>query len=182
VSPVFQELAVWDRLATQLSQSLHWGPATAAFLLMSAWWVKGPLLVGFGACADVRCRRFVPLAGTASIVAVLLGSVLSGGIKELVDRSRPPVADPGVVALQGVPDTPSFPSGHATTAFAAAAAVGLFYPRLRLPLLALAALVGLSRIYLGVHYTLDVMAGAVLGVALGLSVAWTTRRILAPRW
>jgi membrane-associated phospholipid phosphatase len=178
VSPVFQELAVWDRLATQLSQSLHWGPATAAFLLMSAWWVKGPLLVGFGACADLRCRRrFVPLAGTAGTIAVLLGSVLSGGIKELVDRSRPAAADPDVTAIGGLPDTPSFPSGHATTAFAAAAAVGLFYPRLRLPLFAVAALVGLSRIYLGVHYTLDVIAGAALGIVLGLSVAWATKRL-----
>jgi undecaprenyl-diphosphatase len=181
VSPVIREFAVWDRVATDLSQTLHWGPATAVFFLLSAWWVKGPVLVGLGACADVKCRRFLPLAGTAGTIAVLLGSVLSGGIKELVGRARPPVADPNVVALYPVPDTPSFPSGHATTAFAAAVAVGLFYPRLRLPLLTLAALVGLSRIYLGVHYTLDVVAGAALGVAIGLAVAWTTRRLLAPR-
>lgn len=181
MAPVFQELAIWDRLATELSQSLHWSPATAVFLVLSAWWVKGPLLVGCGACADVQRRRFLPLAGTAGTIAILLGSVLSGGIKELVDRSRPPVTDPGVVALGGVPDTPSFPSGHATTAFAAAAAVGMFYPRLRVPLFAVAALVGLSRIYLGVHYTLDVVGGAALGVAIGLGVAWTTRRLIAPR-
>jgi membrane-associated phospholipid phosphatase len=177
VSPVFQELALWDRLATELSQSLHWGPASAVFLVMSAWWVKGPLLVGCGACADVKRRRVVPLAGLAGTVAVLLGSVLSGAIKVLVDRARPPAADPGVVAVGGFPDTPSFPSGHATTAFAAAAAVGLFYPRLRVPLFTVAVLVGLSRIYLAVHYTLDVVAGAALGVAIGLAVAWATRRL-----
>jgi undecaprenyl-diphosphatase len=178
VAPVFQELAVWDRLATELSQGLHWGPATAVCLLLSAWWVKGPLLVGFGACADAQCRRSMPLAAAAGTIAVLLGSVLSGGIKELVGRARPPVADPGVIALSSLPDTPSFPSGHATTAFAAAAAVGLFYPRLRVPLYAVAALVGLSRVYLGVHYTLDVVGGAALGIALGLGAAWTIRRMM----
>jgi membrane-associated phospholipid phosphatase len=178
VAPLFQELAVWDRLATELSQGLHWAPATAVFLLLSAWWVKGPVLVAFGTCADLRCRRSIPLAGAAGTVAILLGSVLSGAIKEVVGRDRPPLDDPGVTALSSLPDTPSFPSGHATTAFAAAAAVGVFYPRLRLPLYALAALVGLSRIYLGVHFTLDVVAGTALGIALGLGVAWTARRLI----
>jgi membrane-associated phospholipid phosphatase len=179
VHELVEELVEWDQLAIQLSQTLHWGPATAAFVLLSAWWVKGPLIVGCGACADMRQRRFLPLAGLAGTVAVLLGSILSGAIKEVVGRLRPPFADPAVVALTSAPDTPSFPSGHATSAFAAAAAVGVFYPRLRVPLYGLAALVGLSRIYLGVHYGLDVLAGAMLGVAIGLAVAWTVRRLIA---
>ena len=170
-------LVEWDQLASELSQSLRWGPATAAFLVLSAWWVKGPLIVGFGLCADARRRRLLPLAGLAGTIAVLLGSVLSGAIKEMVGRLRPPFADPSFIAATSAPDTPSFPSGHTTTAFAAAAAVGVFYPRLRLPLYGLAALVGLSRIYLGVHFGLDVLAGAVLGVAIGLGVAWGTRRL-----
>jgi undecaprenyl-diphosphatase len=177
VSLVFQELAAWDRLAIELSQGLHWGPATAMFLVLSAWWVKGPLLVGVGACADARERRLIPLSATGATLAVLLASVLSGGLKELVGRVRPPFADANVAALGAVPDSPSFPSGHATTAFAAAAVVGAFHPRLRVPLFALAALVGISRVYLGVHYAFDVVAGAALGTALGLAVAWTIRRL-----
>jgi undecaprenyl-diphosphatase len=178
VSPVFQELAEWDRLTLELSQAFHWGPATAVFLLLSAWWVKGPLLVGLGACADARERRLVPLAALGGTLAVLLGAALSGGLKELVGRVRPPFADPTVAALSAVPQTPSFPSGHATTAFAAAAAIGALHPRLRRPLFALAALVGISRVYLGVHYALDVVAGAALGTALGLAVAWSIRRLV----
>lgn len=173
-----EELVEWDQLATQLTQGLRWGPATAVFVLLSAWWVKGPLIVGFGAFADVRQRRFLPLAGLAGTIAVLLGSALSGAIKEVVGRLRPPFADPAVVALTTAPDTPSFPSGHATSAFAAAAAVGAFYPRLRVPLYGLAALVGLSRVYLGVHYGLDVLVGAVLGIAIGLGAAWAIRRLI----
>jgi undecaprenyl-diphosphatase len=172
-----EELIAWDQLTMQLSQSLRWGPATAAFLLLSAWWVKGPLIVGFGLCADAQRRRMLPLAGLAGTIAVLLGSVLSGAIKESVGRLRPPFADPSFIAATTAPDTPSFPSGHTTTAFAAAAAVGVFYPRLRVPLYALAALVGLSRVYLGVHFGLDVLVGALLGITIGLAVAWAIRRL-----
>ena len=75
-----------------------------------------------------------------------------------------------------MPASPSFPSGHATTSFAAAAAVAILVPRLRVPAFALAALVGFSRVYLGVHYTLDVLCGAVLGTLIGVGIALAARR------
>lgn len=182
MSSLLHVLGQLDRQTIETVQTLHWGPATGVFMVLSMWWVKGPILVALGACADLRCcrrRRLLPSAAIASLLAVLLGSVTSGGLKELFDRVRPNFADLDVVALSAAPYTPSFPSGHATTAFAAAAAVGAFHPRLRLPLFALAALVGASRVYLGVHYAFDVLAGAALGVALGLAVAWALRRVTA---
>ena len=78
-------------------------------------------------------------------------------------------------ALVGLPGSPSFPSGHAMTAFAVAAAIALLAPRLRWPMLGLAAVIGFSRVYLGVHFWLDVLVGTALGVAIGLSVAWSVR-------
>ena len=95
--------------------------------------------------------------------------------KELFDRARPPVS--GIDAVGVIPASASFPSGHAATAFAAAVAVGAFYPRLRRPLLGLAAVVALSRVYLGVHYASDVLAGTALGVALGLASVWLVRAV-----
>ena len=61
------------------------------------------------------------------------------------------------------------------TAFAVAAAVALLAPRLRWPVLGLAAVIAFSRVYLGVHFWLDVLVGAALGAAVGLSVAWSVR-------
>ena len=61
------------------------------------------------------------------------------------------------------------------TAFAVAGAVALLAPRLRWPVLGLAALIAFSRVYLGVHFWIDVLAGAALGLAIGLCVAWPLR-------
>ena len=149
------------------------------FILASTWWAKWPLLVAVGACGDARCRRRLAPSVLSGLLAVGAAASLTAVLKELVDRVRPALADPGIEALVATPGSASFPSGHAATAFAAAVAVGAFHPRVRWPLLGLAALVGLSRIYLGVHYVLDVLAGAALGIALGLAVVWATRRLQA---
>ncbi len=89
---------------------------------------------------------------------------LNTALKLVIRRSRPEL--PGLPALTGTPTRFSFPSAHASTSFAGAHA----YARLGLPasvLYGLAAGMSLSRLYLGVHYPSDVLAGAVLGVALG---------------
>ena len=171
------QLAEWDRVALELSHTVRWAPLTALFVLASAWWVKTPLFVAAGALADVRARRTIPLAALCAAASTTLAAALSTALKDLFDRLRPAVADPTVTTLVATPDSPSFPSGHATTAFAAAVAIGALHPRLRWPLLLLAALVGLSRIYLGVHYWLDVVAGAALGTAIGLAAVCAARRV-----
>ncbi len=160
-----------DALAIRATGELRWEPATAVLALASAWWVKGPLLIGLGWCSDVRCRRLVPLVAGAATASFFLASGLNYVLKAIVDRSRPPEAI-GFEALVGVPGSPSFPSGHAMTAFAVAGAVALLAPRLRWPVLGLAALIAFSRVYLGVHFWIDVLAGAALGLAIGLGVAW----------
>ena len=90
--------------------------------------------------------------------------------KRAFDRPRPSLVDPSVHPLVAVPHSAAMPSGHASTAFAAAVAVGLVHPQLRWPLLALAALIALSRVWLGVHYLTDVIAGAALGAAIALGL------------
>lgn len=158
------------------SGELRWAPLTVVFATLSAAWVKGPLMIAAGVCGDLRARC-LPLATICATVSVVVAAAASGLLKELFDRLRPALADPTFAAAVSTPATPSFPSGHAATAFAAAAAVGALHPRLRWPLFAVAALVGLSRVYLGVHYGLDVLAGATLGTAVGLGVVRVTRRL-----
>ena len=175
-----ETLLEWDRAVTALGEAVRWEPLTFVFLLASAWWVKWPLIAAFGACGDAACRRKVPWAGAAALGAVGVAALLVTVLKETFDRARPPLGG-GIDAVGVVPASASFPSGHAATAFAAAVAVGLVHPRLRRPLLALAALVALSRVYLGVHYVLDVVAGTILGVAVGIVVARVVRSIAPER-
>jgi membrane-associated phospholipid phosphatase len=174
-----ESVSTLDNAAMALGEGLRWEPLTAFMVVASAWWVKWPLFALVGALGDCRCprrRRMFPAALAAALAAATAG-ILVTLVKVTVDRARPPVADPSLDPVGAVPASASFPSGHTATAFATAVAVGLVYPRLRLPLLALAALVALSRIYLGMHYSTDVLAGLVLGVAVGAAVGWGVLRV-----
>jgi len=111
-----------------------------------------------------RSRRPLALALVLSQGAGLAAALL---LQRLVARPRPE----GVRVLLGQPDCFSFPSGHAVLTFAAAGAL-LLAPlprRLRWSALLLAALVAASRVVVGHHWPSDVLAGAVLGVAIGLA-------------
>jgi membrane-associated phospholipid phosphatase len=167
-----------DHDAIRATGELRWGPATGALVFVSAWWVKGPLLVAAGWGADLRNRRLVPLVALAATLSFFLASGLNAALKAVFDRSRPPEAM-DLQALVGVPTSPSFPSGHAMTAFATAGAVALLAPRLRWAVLMLATVIAFSRVYLGVHFWFDVLAGAALGLALGLLVARALRSAAA---
>ncbi len=99
-------------------------------------------------------------------VAILIAESVSAALKGWIDRDRPPLANPDPEPLVALPATHSFPSGHATVAFACATTLALAVPRLRVPLYVLATLIAFSRVYVGVHYPLDVLAGAVLGIGI----------------
>ncbi len=175
---VLDQLVALDRALVDAAGDLRWAPATGLFILASAWWVKGPLYVLAGLVRDLRDRA-MPVTAMVVTAAFFAGDAASGALKQAVDRPRPPLDDPARLdAVIALPSSPSFPSGHATTAFAAAAALAVLVPRLRWPAMGLAALVALSRVYLGVHFVLDILAGAVLGTLIGVAIALAARRAL----
>ncbi len=106
----------------------------------------------------------------AWLVCAFLGPtaiVLNYLVKAIVKRPRPVLE--GLPPLGGAPSSLSFPSAHATSAFAVATAMTRVEPWGALAFV-LALALALGRPYLGMHYPSDVLAGAVLGVLLGLIV------------
>ncbi|MDE6107787.1 MAG: phosphatase PAP2 family protein [Oscillospiraceae bacterium] len=120
--------------------------------------------------------RRIGLAGAFALCFSLLCTNLI--LKPLIDRPRPWLLVEGLVNLVNELDPRSFPSGHTSAAFAAALALFHTLPKNRAKwkwaVIVLATLMGLSRLYVGVHYPSDVLAGALVGAFCG----WAGSRLL----
>jgi len=115
--------------------------------------------------------------GAVGGLALLNSTLIIQLIKRSVNRPRPQCVLPGLKAFN-VPICPySFPSGHTGASISVAVATIFHLPTLGFYLLALSLVVGFSRIYLGVHYVSDVLAGAVLGAAVSFFTATYIIRI-----
>ena len=118
------------------------------------------IVLGLVGLAVDRPRRRRWARALASVVGTYL---LNTAIKGVFRRARPAFDD--LPALVATPTALSFPSAHASSSFAAARAYSAMLPAA--PLYATAAAMGLSRVYLGVHYPSDIAAGALLGTIAG---------------
>jgi membrane-associated phospholipid phosphatase len=174
-------VARWDRAVVEAFQHAHWGPANRLFEVLSDWWVRSVVILAVALAADLLARNRLPVATLLAAASYAVASGLTTWLKGAFDRPRPSEVDPAVHPLVAVPHGGSMPSGHASTAFAAGVAVGLVHPRLRVPLLALAALIAVSRVWLGVHYLSDVLVGAALGTVVALLLALAGRAIIRTR-
>lgn len=146
---------IWVRRAWILLT--HAGGATASLLAVSV-----PLFM----------HGVVAHAAREGLATLVLSHVLVQLVKRTVTRPRPSCRLSG--ANQTIePDRFSFPSGHSAAAMSVAFAFGLALPNLAVPLVMFALLVGASRVFLGVHYPGDVVAGQLLAIATGVLVhAW----------
>jgi undecaprenyl-diphosphatase len=151
--------------------------------------VKGFMMLGtlngvvvVAVVIGVLTRRIGP--PLAVLGAALVARVLTPILKEEIERGRPVVLLEDV-NLRQEPGGFGFPSGHTSVAFAAAIAIAWCFPKARVPVLAVAALVGIARMYVGVHLPLDLVGGAALGLLAAapalLLLVWADRLRRGPR-
>jgi undecaprenyl-diphosphatase len=140
-------------------------PAVSALSAHGEIWI---LLAAVLVCIP-KTRRVGLTMGVTLLLGFLIGNV---GLKNIIARVRPyDVATDVTLLVERLHDF-AFPSGHTLASFGAATALTLTHRRWGAAALVLAAAIGFSRLYLFVHYPTDVVAGALLGVALAFAARW----------
>jgi undecaprenyl-diphosphatase len=140
-------------------------------------WVGGEGLIwlALGLVLAAIWRR--PFVFVQVAFADAAADLLAYGLRALIDRPRPPAVYQEPKPLVHVPLGGSFPSGHAATSFACATMLSLIVPRYTVAFFLLAAAIAWSRVYNGVHYPLDVLGGAALGVVVAIALRWLLKAL-----
>lgn len=144
---------VTDFLMPFITELNHWKIFYAIMFLY--------LLIGGG-------RRGRIVAFSLLILVAASDQLSSNLIKDLVQRIRPCNVLPDVRLLVGCTQSYSFPSSHAVNNFAGAVFLSHFYPKFRISFYIGAFLMAVSRVFVGVHYPSDVLAGIIIGITVGV--------------
>ena len=128
------------------------------------------IVLSVGLLIPKKTRRVGVLALVSLLFSALIDNVI---LKNVVARTRPYDVIEGLTSLVGAQKDYSFPSGHTGSAFAAAGVMFRGLPKkFGIPILVFACLMGLSRLYVGVHYPSDVLGGALIGTGIALFTYW----------
>ena len=132
-----------------------------------------PLWVLIGLVLLTKGREPEYYAVLLAVLSSAISIVIFKLLKNLTGRPRPFESYQGLTALMAPPDKFSFPSGHTMTAFAIWSSFLIQLPWLAPWVLPAAIVIGLSRVFLGLHYPTDVLMGALLGSAVGLGATYS---------
>ena len=121
--------------------------------------------------------------GLFMLISMMIGLIVGNGlIKNLVARQRPCWIDNTINLLVANPKDFSFPSGHTLASFEAAITILLFDKRWGMVAVMTAFFIGISRLYLFVHFPTDVLAGAVLGTIIARKSQKRKNKIKKKKW
>ena len=152
-----------DRSLFRVIFGLKWPPLNVVMRWFTVAGTAGALW-GFIAAGAFLVTGLQPGNLVVPWVGIALSWTLAEGTKHLFDRARPFAYVTSIAPLIKTPSSSSFPSGHSATAAAGALTLAALYPVLVPVLVTAAILTILSRVYLGVHYPLDVLAGSGIGL------------------
>ena len=155
----------WEVSLLNWFQNLHTPTGDRFWSIMTLFGAKGLFwaVLSLVILLTVKDKRVGWTLVGALVIDVLICNVI---LKNVVQRNRPFWIFPDVPLVDGVavPDDYSFPSGHTAASFAVASAIFSKNKKWGVPALVLAALIGISRMYLFVHFPTDVIAGVFIGI------------------
>ncbi|MGI6020616.1 MAG: phosphatase PAP2 family protein [Lachnospiraceae bacterium] len=147
---------------------IFWILLTAALLLTG-------LALKFFRSGKYSCHMPVRVSCAGGLGLILSLIITNLTLKKIIARPRPFAANPAIEYVGTFETDTSFPSGHASASFACAVAILIVLPKekkwIGVVLVVIASLISLSRIYLGMHYPSDVIAGVLVGVLCGVIAA-----------
>ncbi len=145
----------------------------------SAYWIAGGITVGSYLYGLTTKNETAKQNGIEALITLGINRVMTTVFKELTDRRRPYEKYPADIQVLSYSSSSSFPSGHASLAFATATSISLEYRKWYIvaPTFLWAGSVAYSRIYLGQHYPSDVLAGAVVGIAGAYASHWLNKKL-----
>ncbi len=148
----------------------RWHPLNDVFVWLSKIGTDGIVWLVIGLVLALVWRRTLPFV--LVVLAVAAADGIATLLKVAIGENRPS----GTGSLITIPHSHSFPSGHSAVAFSAATVLAVLVPRAAPAFLLLALAIGYSRIYVGVHWPLDVVGGALVGFVTALLLLAVARR------
>ena len=150
-------------------------PSSLQHLALAISWAGGAAAIaGWMLVIFALARRQGQSGAGFCAIATVCATAAAWAVKHVVGRDRPWMTLQDVAVTGPHEISGSFPSAHTTMSFALATAVALRFPKAGPLAFALAALVGISRVAVGMHWPSDVLAGAILGISTSalLAIAW----------
>ena len=152
-------------------------PFDVLFVALSVAGQAGLVWIALAPLLALRAGKPVLFTTLVTAATVWTADLLAVGLKGVADRERPYEVIPAADPLLRWDVSSSLPSGHAATSAAGAVILADLIGRGGLWLGLLAVAIGFSRVYIGVHYPLDVLAGAAIGLCVGLAAVALLRRL-----
>jgi membrane-associated phospholipid phosphatase len=159
----------WDKAMQHVSDAVYFiGPTVPVAITLQGYFTKNKELLW---------------NGYKSAISISAAMAISTALKYSIKRQRPYEKYPGDIIPKDETETPSFPSGHTTSAFATATSLSLTYKKwyVTVPAYLYAGLAGYSRMRLGMHYPSDVLGGAILGTGTTLLTWHLAKKISAKK-